>query len=1064
MRPSHPVLAAAVFLGLLLGGTPAVAAPFDGTAEIQLGDVVRAGFPNPPKDTHRYAFFGIEGTVLSAELRVFDGASLDPRIGLIRPGGEPVQLGASLRTSRRGRSTRIDSFVLPFSGWFEIEVTAAHGFGEYRLETRTDRNTRRGRMVPNVESDTSFRFAARSGAQLRVEVKARGRGRGPGARPRITGLTDPAGDSVPISPQQAGSRSIIRHVILLTGGDHTVHFTNDGPRGDVRVIVHQSGPPLPKAFHDLGESFGVAATTVETGDSTLAPRDGYVGSMACGRCHDELFREWSRTAHNSAVRVWDRPGLSGEPLVNDLNGNGRHDFLDRLDLGTLDAFEDFGSDAPVLSYVAGDAFPAKVRIGTVTYDVVRTMGGNGLWRQRYLTKIGASHYVLPIQFNEGDPKGYVPYAPDDWYDDEGEARFTTASQVEKGRSYEALCSGCHGVGATVGVDASTGDFRMGHVEVNIGCEQCHGPGAEHARTGNPEFIHDPRDRLDGTAQGVAHAVELCGRCHVRGESHDTILGSAVHGEYGYNATHGVQQFDDHPELFIDETQDPAQFWGYKANPLAALPGPTFVATRDAQRSREMQAGAHASLTGDAPACFDCHDPHSRRESHQVRSRIDRQGQTTTRLENNTLCLACHAGDATFPGITPADVQAISGGARPAAVVRGVVDHMTDVGMPVIDALYDPTGHDAVGRCNSCHMPATATLGSSRDDAAGFHEGDAHSHTFRIVWPRASRLYGVTNSCNTCHPTREGDSVATIIDDWSQDDADADGTFHADTPASFQNGIANPGRDGGVRCAQCHTTEGFIRIQVRGETLDQAAVDQVVKDSLAGDHGISCRACHGRGADGEFAAGPNPLRFPKAELCARCHNAQTVTFQDFQLRGEMVRHPMKEMIEGTAGAEVPGRNYSDSAHSLPGFFPDNCTTCHYDPVQLGATHQFEAQLDTCGRCHSDTDSFDRPSLGDWDGNGSKDGIQTEIEGLLALLRDALEAQPNIDYVGGYFEFGGATDHKLTGATDPQKRAAYNYYSVDFDESRGVHNAIRAVQLLQHSYEEVTGTPVPGADPR
>ena len=49
-------------------------------------------------------------------------------------------------------------------------------------------------------------------------------------------------------------------------------------------------------------------------------------------------------------------------------------------------------------------------------------------------------------------------------------------------------------------------------------------------------------------------------------------------------------------------------------------------------------------------------------------------------------------------------------------------------------------------------------------------------------------------------------------------------------------------------------------------------------------------------------------------------------------------------------------------------------------------------------------------------------------------------------------------------DAQKRAAFNYYTVVGDASYGVHNAIRTVQLLQRSYEEVLGVPVPGADLR
>jgi hypothetical protein len=41
-----------------------------------------------------------------------------------------------------------------------------------------------------------------------------------------------------------------------------------------------------------------------------------------------------------------------------------------------------------------------------------------------------------------------------------------------------------------------------------------------------------------------------------------------------------------------------------------------------------------------------------------------------------------------------------------------------------------------------------------------------------------------------------------------------------------------------------------------------------------------------------------------------------------------------------------------------------------------------------------------------------------------------------------------------------RAMFNHYWVDFDGSRGIHNASYALQLLQTSYEEITGQAWPG----
>ena len=498
------------------------------------------------------------------------------------------------------------------------------------------------------------------------------------------------------------------------------------------------------------------------------------------------------------------------------------------------------------------------------------------------------------------------------------------------------------------------------------------------------------------------------------------------------------------------------------------------------QSLDVAQGGHAPKAGaDEPACFDCHDPHARNNPHQIVDRLSsRRPDVTksradvdagavlvpTRADDGSLCLTCHAGQEPFASLPVADVARIGSGSPPQTVVDAVVHHMADRGMNVDASKYDPKG-TGVGNCVTCHMPLVAKTAVFTADKAGFLQGDLHSHVFHVLTPRVSQLYkdggvGMSNSCNACHPTAAGDPVAQILTDWATDD-DGDGTFHGDTPRNIQNAIANAGRDGGQRCAGCHTTEGFISIQVKGETPTQGRVDTIVKEAIARDKGISCDACHGARADGTIdRTTRQPLRFPKADLCGRCHNNETIVFDDFRDAGELVRHPMREMILGTAGAEVPGAPpYGNTVHSA---FDDGCVTCHYDAESPGATHRFGAQLATCKACHLGIASFNRPAA-DYDGDGSSaEGIQGEVQGLLDAVKAALLVDPQVTFsASSNFEYAGATDHKMTGASVAQKRAAFNWYSVSFDKSKGVHNALRTVQLLQRSYKELTGADVPGA---
>jgi hypothetical protein len=544
-----------------------------------------------------------------------------------------------------------------------------------------------------------------------------------------------------------------------------------------------------------------------------------------------------------------------------------------------------------------------------------------------------------------------------------------------------------------------------------------------------------------------------------------ITGTTIVPNYAYDATRGVAQYGDDLDGFFVETVDPADFVGYKPGLVSGVAGDGFVAAgKRYLQQRENQAGHHAPTVGFAPSCFECHTPHGREREAMLAPRLD---GAETQLSDNSFCLACHALHGPFASVSKEDVQGISRGEVAQSIIDATTLHMADNGMAVPSLLYDPEG-TGVGRCDTCHMPRTATEGSTTTDAAGWAVGDHASHGFTNIWPRASELYGTTNSCNACHPTRADDPVQPIIEEWANPGGDGDATFHADTPRSFQNGVKNPSNNqGGLPCVQCHTSEGFIRIQVRGEVTDQDDWNEMLGGAIAHDEGISCRACHGQDSEGNLGNGRQPLRFPKAELCGRCHNDETVKFGDFRDEGEIVRHPQREMLLGTAGSEVPGAGpYSDTVHSLPALFPDNCVDCHFDHRAFGdPSHDFEPRTETCAKCHDGLDTFNRPAFGDYDGSGSVDGIQEEVVGLLQVLIDGLIADdPNVRFENGRFEYGDGNDGSMTGASDAQKRAAFNYYTVVGDASFGVHNAIRTVQLLQRSYEEVLGVPVPGADLR
>lgn len=1037
---------------------------FAGASVVRLGDDIQAICGGFPGEVHQYYFFASKGTRLSVRFRADVGGSLLADLRLAYAGGEELAVGE--RVSRGDvRRLELSNFEFPVSGYFVLEVVRNSGSGGYQLDTKARRQKRIRGLHPDPGSRGTWHFAAPGNSVVDIKVRAPGRHAGRGG-PVIVGLRGPDGAAVRVVPESDGRSATAEDVLLVQDGTYELDWANPGGARRLRfsfALARFGGDPQQLLF---GRAASTSPTAPQLERPPGDPREGYAGSATCGKCHSEEYVRWSTSAHNLAFREWHRGGLSGLGVVNDVDGNGRDDFQDGLDLGTTPAFEEYGENAPRLSYVAGAEPPYRVTVGAVTYTVDHSLGGNGFDQQGYVTTVGEARFPLPFQYDETSGT-YERFEAEYWYDGVDPIH-AAAEAIPAAASYEARCAGCHGSGLTVTLSGE--DLVAGAVEQSVGCEQCHGPGAQHASTGNKAFIVNPDGFRDGSAAGVAALNAVCERCHDRGHAVDPIPGTSIVPAYGYNAEKGVMQFGDDPAEFRVPTEDPDDFFGYEGNAVPEADGIAFLAARRRyMQGIELRHGAHRVRSAASPACIDCHTAHGQRSEHMLRRYIDRGLRLAVVLPDNTFCLACHAGTAPFAEISLSDVDAISKGFTPTTVSGSVVAHMRDIGMGLqsyAQAAYDPTG-TGVGRCDTCHMPQIGGEAGHVEDQAGFAVGDQRGHRFQIVWPNASEQYGVTNSCNSsgCHPTRAGDPAQLRISEWARPDDDGDSTFHADAPLASQVGVRNPDNGaGGLPCVQCHTTEGFVRIQVRGQRGGPEEWAQILQDSLGRGVGISCRACHGRNSAGEFSeTGLNPLRFPKNVLCGRCHNDETIKFADFRDDGEIVNHPQREMLAGSAGEPVPdGGRLENTAHTL---LVDACVSCHFNEHgHTDATHAFQAQLQTCVTCHGELDTFDRPAFGDYDGNGAIEGIQTEVRGLLAALTKALLDDEEMRFEDGRFEYGESSDGSMTGASVDQKRAAFNYYSVVGDASYGIHNAARTVQLLQHSYKSVTGVDVPGADLR
>jgi hypothetical protein len=287
---------------------------------------------------------------------------------------------------------------------------------------------------------------------------------------------------------------------------------------------------------------------------------------------------------------------------------------------------------------------------------------------------------------------------------------------------------------------------------------------------------------------------------------------------------------------------------------------------------------------------------------------------------------------------------------------------------------------------------------------------------------------------------------------------------------------------GASCVECHDSESFVRIKVKGE--DPPAEDLPEHSEF----GHTCTTCHDvenptnilalqMTGDVTLPAYGDVVSAGTSAACVSCHNARRVNPPEHILTSSHPgphHGPQGDMLSGT-GAFTYGGTFGNSAHTAM----VGCVDCHMGPDpaegdrghnEVGE-HTFKMHWDGdtpanpnddvlnvagCQRCHPGLDTFDIPAKGDYDGDGVVEGVQTEVGGLLELLEAelphdeegeiSLPAPDDID----------PTDSTVVG----QMMANYNYHLVLEDGSLGVHNTAYAVQMLRASIEDLTGTPLPG----
>ena len=278
--------------------------------------------------------------------------------------------------------------------------------------------------------------------------------------------------------------------------------------------------------------------------------------------------------------------------------------------------------------------------------------------------------------------------PDEKITHDDELHWTQPSQ-----NWNSMCAECHSTHLKKNYDPVSRTFSTSWSEIDVSCEACHGPGAEHVAWAKHapgwekltakglaislderEDVHWTIKPESGTAERSKvrdsdKEIEMCARCHARRSpiSHDYVHGEALLDHY-------LPRRLDEGMYFADgQIDDEVYVYG------------SFIQSRM----------YHAGVT-----CSDCHEPHS----------------VALRLAGNGVCLQCHQADRYDqsshhfhqPGSPGASCAECHMPPRTYMVVDPRHDHSMRIPRPDLSLkLGTPNA------CNNCHQDKDATWAAAQ---------------------------------------------------------------------------------------------------------------------------------------------------------------------------------------------------------------------------------------------------------------------------------------------------------------------------------------------------------------
>ncbi|WP_286263458.1 tetratricopeptide repeat protein [Thalassotalea atypica] len=362
----------------------------------------------------------------------------------------------------------------------------------------------------------------------------------------------------------------------------------------------------------------------------------FVGSEQCIDCHQEQYQAWQGSHHDMAMKH-----ATDESVLGDFNN-------------VTFVFDEKENRF----YKKGDQFWVYIEGPDQKfhhYQIKYTFGFEPL--QQYM-----------VEFDDGRVQ-LIPFTWDSRKKEDGGQRwynlypqFNQSHQdffwTNTGQNWNYMCADCHSTNLQKNFDTKTNTFNSTWSEINVACEACHGPAADHLKWVNAQENNDSTEHLGanlGFKRSLAKAVAswehdpksttlvpgekvdsqqvlVCAQCHSRHTqiSNDDHVAS---GEFGDRYLLSLLE----PNLYYADGQIYDEDYVYGS----------FL------QSKMAQAGV---------VCSNCHDPHTAKlkmpqeavclQCHQAPTYNNETHHHHKEGSEGAQCVNCHMPETTYMQVDP----------------------------------------------------------------------------------------------------------------------------------------------------------------------------------------------------------------------------------------------------------------------------------------------------------------------------------------------------------------------------------------------------------------------------